>query len=257
MTIPQFPTGTPNWVDIGTSDVDGAVAFYTQLFGWTYADFGPDAGGYGAFLKDGKQVAGVGPTTDPAQGTSWATYLATDNAGATTDKVEAAGGKVIMAPMQVMDQGIMAVFADPAGAFISVWQPGAHQGVEVMQEPGSLTWAELMTSDIAAAKAFYERVFGVSTRDVDAGDGGTYTLIEAGGKSVAGAMEIRPEWGPMPSHWSIYFEVDNCDAIADQAVQLGGTEMTRQDSPAGRFANLADPQGGAFSIIKTDPDFSM
>jgi predicted enzyme related to lactoylglutathione lyase len=126
-----------------------------------------------------------------------------------------------------------------------------------MNEPGSLTWAELMTSDIGAAKAFYERVFGVSSRDVDAGDGGMYTLIEAGRRSVAGAMQVRPEWGPMPSHWSIYFEADDCDAVADEAVQLGGTESARQDSPAGRFANLVDPQGGAFSIIKTDPDFSM
>ncbi|HEY3009753.1 MAG TPA: VOC family protein [Micromonosporaceae bacterium] len=257
MTIPQFPTGAPNWVDIGTTDVEGAVAFYTRLFGWTHLDFGPDAGGYGAFLKDGKQVAGVGPTTDPARGTSWATYLATDDAAATAAKVEAAGGKVIMAPMQVMDQGTMAVFADPTGAFISVWQPGAHKGTEIMNEPGSLTWAELMTSDIGAAKAFYERVFGVSSRDVDAGDGGMYTLIEAGRRSVAGAMQVRPEWGPMPSHWSIYFEADDCDAVADEAVQLGGTESARQDSPAGRFANLVDPQGGAFSIIKTDPDFSM
>lgn len=257
MTTTPFPNGAPNWVDIGTIDVPGAVAFYTRLFGWTHVDFGPDAGGYGAFLQNGRQAAGIGPATDPGRGTSWTTYLATDDVTATAGKAEASGGKVVMAPMQVMDQGSMAIFQDPTDAFIAVWQPGRHRGAEVTNEHGSLTWAELMTGDIAAAKAFYESVFGVTTRDVALGGDEFYTLVEAGGQPVAGAMQIRPEWGPMPSTWSVYFAVDDCDTTADLAISLGATEMLRQDSPAGRFATLTDPQGGRFSIIKNNPNFSM
>jgi predicted enzyme related to lactoylglutathione lyase len=257
MTTPQFATGEPSWVDIGTTDVKGAIDFYTALFGWTHLDFGPEAGGYGVFLRDGKRVAGIGPATDPGRGTSWSTYLATADADATAARVEGAGGNVIMSPGEVMDQGRMAVFTDPAGAFFSVWQAGAHKGTEVRGEHGSLTWAELMTTDLDAAKAFYTKVFGVTARDADAGDGGTYTLIEAGGDPVAGAMQIRPDWGPMPAHWSVYFAVDDCDATADRAIELGATEMMRMDSPAGRFASLSDPQGGSFSIIRNDPNFSM
>ncbi|SCG67142.1 VOC family protein [Micromonospora inositola] len=257
MTTPEFPKGAPTWVDIGTTDIPGAVAFYTRLFGWTHLDFGPDAGGYGAFLKDGRQTAGIGPAADAERGTSWATYLATDDATATAAAAEGTGAKVIMGPMQVMDQGTMAVLLDPTGAYVSIWQPGKHRGAEVTGEHGSLTWAELMTSDIAASKAFYTSVFGVTTRDVAMGGNETYTLIEAGGQPVAGALQIRPDWGPMPSQWSVYFAVDDCDATADLAISLGATEKLRQDSPAGRFATLIDPQGGVFSIIKNDPNFSM
>src|SRR5918911_1186863 len=131
MTNPRFANGAPIWVDIGTTDVTGAVGFYTQLFGWTYLDYGPDSGGYGAFLKEGRQVAGIGPATDPQRGTSWSVYLATEDAAAAEAKVKEAGGTVVMAAMPVMGQGVMGVFTDTAGAFFSVWQPGRHGGVEV------------------------------------------------------------------------------------------------------------------------------
>jgi uncharacterized protein len=253
----NYKPGTPSWVDIGTTDMAGATAFYSALFGWTVEDMGPDAGGYGIARKDGKQVAGMGPATDPDRGTSWSVYFATEDANATAAQVEAHGGKVILAPMDVMDQGRMAVFADPAGAFFSVWQPGQHKGAEITTEPGSMTWAELMTTDIAEAKGFYSAVLAVATRDMEIDESSTYTLLRVGDADVAGAMAISPDMGPMPSHWSVYFAVDDCDAAADKAVELGATEMMRHDSPAGRFAILTDPQGGKFGIIKNNPDFAM
>jgi hypothetical protein len=253
----NFPPGTPNWVDLGSTDVTAARAFYSALFGWAVEDLGPDAGGYGLIRKDGKQVAGIGPAMDPDRGTTWSIYFATDSADDTLSKVERNGGKVMMPPMDVMDQGRMAVFQDPTGAYFSVWQPGQHEGAELANATGGMSWVELMTTDIAAAKSFYEAVLGVSTRDVDVAPGATYTLLEVGGKSVAGAMSVRPEQGPTPSHWSVYFAVDDCDATADKALELGATEMLRDDSPAGRLAFLTDPQGGKFCIIKPTPDFSM
>jgi predicted enzyme related to lactoylglutathione lyase len=253
----EFAPGTPNWVDLGTTDVAAARGFYTNLFGWTVEDLGPEAGGYLMLRKDGKQVAGMGPATDPSRGTSWALYFATDNADEAAAKVESHGGKVVLPPMDVMGQGRMAVFQDPAGAYFSVWQPGAHRGAELVDQHGSLTWAELLTPDIAEAKSFYQGVLGVSTRDVDMGEGGAYTLLQAGGASVAGAMPLGADQSGMPPHWLIYFAVDDCDRVADRAVQLGATEVVRQDSPAGRFAMLVDPQGGEFSIITNNPDFSI
>jgi predicted enzyme related to lactoylglutathione lyase len=226
-----------------------------RLIGWRCAGRSipgrHSAGGYGAFLQNGRQAAGIGPATDPKRGTSWTTYLATDDVTATAGKAEASGGKVVMAPMQVMDQGSMAIFQDPTGAFIAMWQPGRHRGAEVTNEHGSLTWAELMTSDVAAAKAFYESIFGVTTRDVALGRDEFYTLVEADGRPVAGAMQIRPEWGPMPSAWSVYFAVDDCDAIAAKTTELGGAvSVPPTDIPIGRFAVLGDPQGGHFGVIR-------
>jgi hypothetical protein len=244
-------------VDIGTTDVPGATAFYGSLFGWTVQDMGPDSGGYGIILRGGKQVAGIGPATDPDRGTSWAVYFATDSADANAAKVEANGGKVIMPPMDVFDQGRLAVFQDPTGVYFSVWQPNQLKGAEAVDEHGTMSWVELTTQDIATSKSFYEAVLPISTRDADIGDGQTYTLLQVGDKNVAGAMGVPAEAGGMPPQWTVYFAVDDCDAIADKAVELGATEMLRQDSPAGRFAFLTDPQGGVFGIIHNNPDFSM
>lgn len=251
-----FAPGTPNWVDLGTSDVVAAGSFYGQLFGWTVRDLGPDAGGYGMLLKDGKQVGGIGPASDPARGSSWAVYFATDDADASASRVGEAGGTVAAAPMDVMDQGRMAVFQDPTGAYFNVWQPGQHRGAELTEGPGSVSWVELMSSDVDRAKPFYQRVLGVSTRDVDVGGGMSYTLLEVGGRNAAGAMPVPPGQS-QPSSWGVYFAVEDCDAVADRAVELGAAEMHRDDSPAGRLSFLVDPQGAEFRIIKPTPDFSM
>jgi predicted enzyme related to lactoylglutathione lyase len=253
----SYEDGTPIWVDLGTTDVAGAATFYGDLFGWAFEDMGPDAGGYGMFRKDGQLVAGIGPATDPSRGTSWATYFQAD-AEEAASRVAAAGGQVIVAPMDVMDQGKFAVFTDPAGAFFSVWQPGKHVGAEVFNEPGSLSWNELMTSDADGAKAFYPQVLGVGVRSVSMGEGMEYNLLEAGGRAVAGMMQADPAWGPMPTRWDVYFAVDDCDAVYARALDLGGVSASEpQDSPAGRFAAITDPQGGRFSIIKNDPNFSV
>jgi predicted enzyme related to lactoylglutathione lyase len=255
MTEP-FAPGAPIWVDLGTTDVKGAAEFYGSLFGWTLEDLGPDAGGYGMFKLNGKDVAGIGPATDPSRGTSWATHFGTTDVAETARRVEQHDGKVIMDPMQVFDSGSTAVFTDPHGAFFQMWQPDQMRGFQVSGEPGSFSWAELMTPEVETSKSFYQDVLGVTTRDIHMDGELMYTLLQVGGRSAAGMMHLGPEMAGMPPHWSVYFEVDDCDAAADRAIALGATEMMRQDSPAGRFAILTDPQGGAFSIIKTDPDYT-
>jgi uncharacterized protein len=247
MDLMTQPLGRPIWVDIGTTDIPAAVAFYSALFGWTYEDFGPDAGGYGQFRKDGKQVAGIGKATDEARGTSWAVYLASDDVAATAAKVEANGGKVILAPMDVMGQGMIAVFTDPGGAYFSVWQAGSHVGSEILGEPGSLGWAELYTPDVTAVKPFYATVFGMDYEDTTMG-AEPYTIVSVGGKQVAGFF-TPPGPAGMPAYWMPYFQVEDTDASADKAVQRGATEMLRTDYPGGRLAILADAQGGTFGIL--------
>ena len=152
--------GTPTWIDVSTKDVDGAVAFYEGVFGWQTVDPGPDAGGYRLFKKNGKDVAGIGPTQDPNQPPAWSVYIATENADATAEKVKQAGGNVIAPPFDVLKSGRMAVFQDPTGAFISVWQANEMKGSELMDEPGTLAWAELNTRGVDNAKGFYKQVFG-------------------------------------------------------------------------------------------------
>ncbi len=253
MMTETYAPGTPNWVDLGTTDIAAAAAFYGGLFGWTHQDFGPEMGDYGMFASAGKQVGGIGPATDPDRGASWATYFATTDAEDVTSRVEDAGGTVVTAPLEVMDQGTMAVFTDPSGAYFSVWQPGVHKGAELVNVPVSLSWNELATTDIAEAKEFYASVLGVAMRDVDMGGGMTYTLLEVGGRGVAGAMQsdARPEW-------TVYFAVADADATYAKAIELGASANGPVvDSPPGRFAILDDPQGARFGIIQNNPDFTM
>ncbi|CAM5740822.1 hypothetical protein SBADM41S_10594 [Streptomyces badius] len=59
MISPIFLDGAPNWVDLGTPDLDGATAFYRELFGWDLIPGGPEVGGYGMLTLDGRYVGGV------------------------------------------------------------------------------------------------------------------------------------------------------------------------------------------------------
>ena len=241
------------WIDLGTTDLEASKNFYGRLFGWDFEDLGPEAGGYNFIRSNGKMVGGIGSAQDPTQGTVWAVMFDTANADETLAKVEAAGGKVITPPMDVMGSGRMAVFTDTAGALFSVWQPITHSGTEVMHEHGTFTWAELSTPDVEGAKTFYTSVLPVTTSDFDLGDGMSYAVFSVGGQSVAGAM-INPNVAPS---WGIYFAVDDTDEAADKAIELGAAELMRDNAPPGRLAMFIDPQGAPFAIIKNDPNFSM
>lgn len=250
-----YAPGIPSWIDLASPNLDRSRAFYSALFGWdafTVPD--PDAGGYGFFLKNGKQVAGYGPVQSPEQPSAWSTYVSTDDADATAEKVRAAGGQVIAGPFDVFDQGRMAVFTDPEGAFISVWQGAGHQGAELVNEPGSFVWNELHARNIAAAKDFYSAVFGWGA-DTSAMPEGSYTEWKVDGRSIAGMMEMGSQFpSSVPPHWLVYFAVEDADETVSHAQELGGQVIVpATDMGPGRFAVLSDPVGAVFAIIQMKP----
>ena len=160
MEMKSYGHGVPSWVDVGCRDTVAAAAFYNALFGWDVQPGPPEAGGYAVAHLRGKSVAGLGPIPDPATPPFWLTYVNVDSADEIVDKVTANGGHVFSPPMDVLDFGRMAVFADPMGAVLGAWQPGSHMGAELINEPNTLCWSELLTSDVEASKAFYGAVFG-------------------------------------------------------------------------------------------------
>jgi predicted enzyme related to lactoylglutathione lyase len=249
----EYLPGTPSWVDIGT-DVEPAKAFYTGLFGWSAMDAGPpeETGGYGFFMKDGKLVAGYGPQQNPGP-PAWSTYVSVADADAIVGKVQAAGGTVVVPPMDVMTAGRMAVFQDQQGAFFSVWQPGEHKGAQLVNDPGSFSWNELNTRDLEGSKRFYSAVFG--WEPVTHGEGqGAYTEWQLGGTSIGGMMEMPPMVpAQVPPHWLVYFSVDDTDATIARLEELGGKVMVGpMDVEPGRLAVVTDPQGGAFAVIRVN-----
>jgi predicted enzyme related to lactoylglutathione lyase len=187
----------------------------------------------------------------------WTIYFATEDAGATTARVEAAGGKVMVAPTAVSDAGTMAVYFDPEGTGFAAWQPQNMIGAEVLDDPGSLSWVELMTRDAEGARRFYGAVFGWTSETSEVG-GSPYTLCQAAGseRAVGGMMDMVGDIWPadLPSHWMPYFEVVDCDATAARVAASGGrVGVPPTTIPPGRFAVCGDPQGAFFSIIASTP----
>ncbi|MFD7714907.1 VOC family protein [Streptomyces sp. NPDC059814] len=262
MLTTRFVDGAPNWMDLGTPDLDGATAFYTALLGWGYEAGGPETGGYGMFTLDGKSVGGAMTVTEEQAKPSWSVYFRTADADATARLVEKSGGAVPFAPMDVLEFGRMGGFTDRGGAYFGVWQPKQLAGLGAVGEAGSLCWAELYTPDVPAAAAFYGAVLGWETSQMPyPGGGGSYTMVRTagggdetafGGLVPLDAVPVRAVVGP---HWLPYIEVDDCDATAAEVERLGGklTLEPLEMEGVGRFANVTDPYGAPFAVIKSAP----
>ncbi len=250
----DYPAGTPIWVDLMTTDLGAAREFYGSLFGWASEDGDPAFGGYTMFTKQGKNVAGVGPVMAEGQPVVWSTYLATDDADKTTELVKSAGGQVLVEPMDIPGAGRMAMYADPTGAAIGVWQAQEMKGAGLVNEPGTVCWNELATRDVEAAKKFYSEAFPIEPQGTEWDP--TYTTLNVNGRAVAGLMPMPEGYPPqVPAHWATYFAVEDTDATIAKATELGGkVRQPATDTPAGRMAVVADPQGGVFAVITINPD---
>lgn len=246
-----YADGVPSWIDMASPDVAASTRFYGTLLGWQALPPVAEAGGYTLFTLRGKHVAGIGPIMAAGQPPAWTTYVNVSDADGTAKKVSDAGGTVLMPPMDVMEQGRMAIFADPSGAVLGLWQPAAHVGAELVNEPGAYCWSELATRDPEGAKAFYARALGWEATSEQMGPM-QYTEFKVGGESVAGMFPIDDTMpAGMPPHWGVYIAVGDCDATVATATSLGASVVVPAvDIPVGRFAVLADPQGAMLSVIK-------
>ncbi len=250
-----WPEGTPCWVDLGADDPAKARAFYSGLFGWDIQVGGEETGYYGMCLVGGRSVAGIGPKQSPEQPTVWTTYIATDDADATADKIKKAGGQVLMDPFDVMDVGRMAIAFDPGGAAFGIWQSRAHAGFGVANEPGSVTWNENFSRDFEGNKAFYGAVFGYGFGDMS-NEQMQYATLDLDGRPAGGIGDMGSMFpAEVPAHWNTYFAVADADATVAKAAELGGSVVApASDSPFGRMAVLTDDQGAPFSVIQLSPD---
>jgi uncharacterized protein len=264
--------GVPCWVDTSQPDPEAAVAFYSGLFGWEFEDVMPPGseGKYFIARRNGGDVAAVGSIPEGAPPMAmWNTYVWVESADETASKVRDAGGAVLMEPFDVMDAGRMAVFADREGAVFCAWQPKQHRGARVVNEHGALNFNGLATRDVERAKSFYGSVFGWTTLPLGGGQE-MWTLpgygdhlekdnpdlrkqmAEVGGPKgfedvVASINPIPDDQPDTPAHWSVTFGVDDADAAAARAAELGGKAIAPPfDAPWVRMTILSDPQGATF-----------
>lgn len=259
--VTSYAPGTPCWVDLASMDIDASVSFYEDLLGWNMEEpGGPETQGYRRATFEGDDVAALMPAMQPGQPQMWNTYISVADVGETAAKVTAAGGNVILEPMDVMDLGKTAFFTDSSGAAFGVWEPGTFAGAARVNGPGALTWNELGTRDVEGAKAFYGAVFGWEADEwelphVDGAPGpATYVDWQLDGKDVGGMMDISGMLpAEVPAHWLVYFGVPDTDAAVEKVKAAGGdVRFGPVDIPAGRFAVVTEPNAdpGVFAVIK-------
>jgi predicted enzyme related to lactoylglutathione lyase len=253
----DFAAGTPSWVELSTKDADGSYAFYSQLFGWTASEGSDKHGGYRTWMDGDAAIGGLNPMGEfPV----WTTYVDTDDADATTEKVRANGGTVMVEPMAVDTLGRMAVYVDPTGAVFGVWEAGEMKGADKVNVPYSFCWNELHARGFDQAKAFYSAVFGWDPQPFGEAPEGTpqYFIWNLGDKGIGGGMEMMADApAEVPSNWLTWFAVESRDGTVARAQELGASVMMDgMEMPGvGKMAVLQDPQGAAFGILEGEqPD---
>jgi uncharacterized protein len=254
----SYTNGTFSWVENATTDQDGSKSFYATLFGWDYDDR-PVGDGivYSMAQLDGKSVAAISPQMQNEREQNipphWNSYITVEDVDAVTQKVGELGGHVLAGPFDVMDVGRMSAFMDPTGAVAFLWEARATTGAELVNVPGALCWNELATRDTDSAERFYSQLFGWKFDRAGQTEAPAYWMIVNGDRQNGGMRRIGDELPPgTPSHWLVYFAVEDVDAAAELAARNGGQvllpKVTMGDS--GAFGVLSDPVGAPFAVFE-------
>lgn len=256
--MPDYPYGSPCWVDLLATDVARAKAFYGKLFGWQWLTGDPATGGYTMALLDGQPVAGLSrrPPSAPVP-SQWTTYLRVGDIEVAARAVSGYGGRTLGRPVPIGALARTLIAVDPGGAYFGLWEPGDLLGSGVLDEAGSLTWNELLTRDFEAVQAFHLHVFGHTFTDETEPDGPRWaTARTEDGNPAYGLAEIDDEWPrEIPSHWVVSFATLDLVPDVARAVELGATVLQAPfDGPYGFGAVLAGPEGEVFSLLVPDLD---
>jgi predicted enzyme related to lactoylglutathione lyase len=262
-----FRHGVPCWVDTWQPDADAAMGFYRGVFGWDAEDTMPAgvSGKHYMCRLRGHDVAAIASRPQGApEVTAWTTYVWVDDVDATVAKAKDAGGSVLVESFDALDGGRIAVIADPAGAAIAAWQPGAHKGAQLVNEPGAYSMSGLMTNDPEGAKRFYPEVFGWEIKGFDMGDDelvmwtvpgyvGGEPQQPAPRDVVATMLPPSANEDSPPPHWSVDFWIADVEEAAAKVSELGGRVLAEPyDVPNTglRQGAFMDPQGATFSLTQ-------
>ena len=242
--VERYPAGSFCWIDLGTTDVEGAKAFYGGLLGWEFEDLPAPEGSYTMCRLRGRDVAGIHRHAEE-EGTGWSSNVSVGDLDRATARARELGAEVLAEPFEVPGAGRTAVLRDPAGAVVSLWQAGGHAGAGLVNEVGAWNWNELVAPDLDRAKKFYGELFGWMAEDVPGPI--PRTSFSLGELLVGGGHAPGPQEPPTP-RWTVSFMVADADQAAAEAERLGGRVLLPpMDIPIGRFAVVADPAGGEFT----------
>ena len=243
--------GTFSWVDLTTGDLEAAKGFYGSLLGWDFEDIEIPGGGVYTMCKVGGEYVAAIPDATNQHPPHWNSYVTVASADEAAAKARKLGANVIEEPFDVMDAGRMALFQDPTGAALCIWEARESIGAGRVNDPGCLTWNELHTPDTAAALDFYTGLFGWASEEMDTQGGPFYAIVKVGERSNGGVTDTQPG---EPPNWLPYFTVEDRDGAADRATELGARELVRMDMGPGNIAVFTDPQGAPFAVFAGEVD---
>ena len=187
----------------------------------------------------------------------WVTLISVQDVDAATATLQAAGGSVYTAPVDLADRGRLAVVADPQGALFALLQTNSRDPLD-QEEPdiGGFLWDELWTLDIDAAAAFYKTLTGYESEDDASLQGSvkldnSYRLLRSQGRPRVGIMknpveDLRPIW----VNYLRVKDADSLNAIVARVEALGGSVLLApQDREiGGRVALIAGPSGAGIAL---------
>jgi predicted enzyme related to lactoylglutathione lyase len=251
-------TGRFVWYELLTSDVEGAIAFYTDVAGWTSQKW--ETGDYTMWVASQGPLGGVTRLPDAAKQMGappyWQANVQVANVDKTVEEVKRLGGQVHVVE-DIPTVGRFAVIADPQGAVIAVFTPASDMQSHDVAKPGEFSWHELYTTDYEAAFAFYQKIAGWERLgEFDMGAMGKYLLWGRGGKQLGGMMTMppgmkTPDGRTVPPSWMFYITTADLDAALGRAKARGARVINGpMEVPGGqRIVQLMDPQGAAFALV--------
>lgn len=244
--------GAPNWVDLSTTDIEGAVAFYKGLLGWDVEETTSPMGPYYIGTVEGHQVGGMMAMEPDREGTPpmWTVFFNVEDVDVIVEMIRGAGGRILQEPFDIPDARI-AVATDPLGAMFGLFDGAEIDGTWLTRNPGGVCWVETMNRDLAGAEAFYATVFDWKA-EAETTEGMAYTTFSLEETPIAGMLMMPDDMSPdIPAHWGVYFNVDDCKEAEKKTIELGGS-VIRHATPVadmGHFAVLADPQDAVFQVM--------
>jgi predicted enzyme related to lactoylglutathione lyase len=234
--------GAITWHELYTSDVDAATRFYTELLGLELetADMGDFQ--YPMLRKDGRMHAGFVKKGHDEVPSHWYPYVLVDDVDGRVERAKASGAELHHGPADLGGGLRAAVLGDAQHATFGVMSWNAEPPT------GVFAWDELHATDPDAAAGFYGDLLGWTTAEFVE----EYRLFSAGETPVAGLMQERG--GSPVAYWLAYFAVDDTDATAAKAMELGAGVILPPESMenVGRYAVLTDPTGAAFGIHRSE-----
>ena len=261
LTVPavtETPTNTflPGkfvWHDLMTRDVPAVKKFYGDLFGWQFT--GPDdpKARYTTILFNDHPIGGivyVAELEDGSNPSQWMSYLSVEDVDEAVEFFHKRGGTILRAAWDQPDRGRMAILQDPYGALIALVHSNAGDPPDTDPVKFNWLWHEYLTTDLSAARPFYESLEGYQTDSISVREGYLYYVLKKAGKPRAGMAQVP--WKDLKPNWLVYVLVDEVQPVVDRIKSLGG-EILIAPNPElrkGSVALVSDPSGGVFAVQK-------